>query len=140
MNRRQHGQALVILLFGSLFVGGAGMAAGLFLTGRTTTELRKETLAIVQEEDRRKAIEAVFTRWDKEVKSIDAAWGKNRKALVALLERHDASASDFDTLYAQADAIEAQGLGMALDMRYALREQLSADEWRRLFSVPGDRG
>ena len=133
MSCRQSGQILIVLLGGGLLLGGSGLAAGVFLTGKTTSELRKETVAMVADTGRRQRIEAVFKRWEREVDRIDAARDKNLKAIFELGRRHDATAAEFERVYAAADTTDADALKTALDMRFALRGELSADEWRRLF-------
>ena len=135
MSRGQSGQILIILV-ATLLLGGGGFAAGVVLTGKPVSALKKETLAMVEERNRRENVEAVFKRWDKDVERIDASREKNRKAMLALMRRHDARSAEFDKIYAESDAIEAQALDAGLDMRFALREQLSAEEWRRLFAPP----
>ena len=132
MRRSQSGQVLIILV-GTLLMGGSGLAAGLFLTGKTSSEMRKETLAMVEDTDRRDKIKAVFKRWEDEAKRTDKARNKHIDELVALLRSHDTRPADFDPLFATFDEMEKQAFDATLAMRFDLREQLSAEEWRQLF-------
>ena len=86
------------------------------------------------DEARRKAVDAVFKRWEDPVKDIEKTRDKNRKALVESTRRHDMRPGDLDSIFAEADKIGIQGFDAALDLRFALREELSVDEWRILFA------
>lgn len=132
MKRNQSGQVL-ILLFGSLLMGGSGVAAGLFLTGKSSSDLRSDALEIVADEDRRDKIKKVLKAWEHEVKRMEKTRDLNVDKMIALLQRHDATPTDFDPLFASFDELEVHAFDTALAMRFALREQLSAEEWRRLF-------
>jgi hypothetical protein len=132
MKRNRSGQVLIILL-GSLLMGGSGVAVGLFLTGKTSSEMRKDTLAMVEDAGRRDKIKAVFKRWEDEVKRMDKTRNKRIDELAALMRRHDARPADFDPIFATFDETQEQAFETALAMRFALREQLSAEEWRQLF-------
>ena len=78
MKRNQSGQVLIILL-GSLLMGGAGASAALLLTGKTASEIRKDALSMVEDPERRDEIKAVLGRWEKEAKRLD----KTRKENIA---------------------------------------------------------
>jgi hypothetical protein len=132
MRRNESGQVLIILL-GTVLMGGSGVAAGLFLTGKTSSEMRKDTLTIVTDEDRRDEIKAVFKRWEDTVKRMDKTRNKSIDELIALMRRHDTEPAAFDQTFAALDELEVQAFDAALTMRFALREQLSAEEWRQLF-------
>src|SRR5688500_3957271 len=135
MKRNELGQFLIVLL-GSLLMGGSGLTAGLLLTGKTVSEIRKDTLAMVEDTDRRDKIKAVLGRWEKDAKRLDTTRNKNIRRLIAQVQRHDAKPADFDPVFAAFDEIEAQGFDAALAMRFTLREQISAEEWRQLFPSP----
>lgn len=135
MKRHQSGQVL-IMLFGSLLMGSSGLAAGLLLTGKTSSEMRKDALRMVDGDDRRDKIKAILKRWEDEVERMDKTRKKNINELATLVRRHDAEPDDFDPTFAALDETEAQAFDAALAMRFALREQLSAEEWRELFPSP----
>jgi len=134
MRRGQTGQALIILLLGGMLLGGgSAVVAAKFLTGKSAAELRTQSLAMTEDKTRRENIEEVFKRWEKEVKSVDEVRTKNLKALRALMQQHDPKTGDVDAVFADLDAIDARGLNVGLDMRFALRGQLTAEQWRTLF-------
>ena len=107
--------------------------AGRTLTGHTVAEVREKARAVVADTQRRQALDAAFVRWEQQAKRIEGAREQNRQALFALLPKHDVVSAEFERLYAEADAVAAEALAAALDLRFGVREQLSADEWRRLF-------
>ena len=110
----------------------SGASAQVALTGRTVGELRQKARAMAAEP---KAIDAAFQRWEAQARRIDQAREDNRRAIVALLAKHDVVSAEFERLYAEADAIAAQAVDVALDLRFGVREQLSVDGWRRLFAA-----
>jgi len=126
----RHEAALLEL---ELPASGSGAKAGLMLTGKTVDELRERARAIVSEGPRRQAVEAAFGRWQQQAKRIDQARTQNRNAFFALLPKHEVVSAEFERLYAEADAIAAEALAAALDLRFGVREQLSGEEWRGLF-------
>jgi len=133
MRHRQSGQVLIILLGGTLLLGGSALVAAEFLTGKSTAELRRQSLAMTEDEAHRERIEDLFRRWEKEAKGADEARAKNQKALRALMQKHDAKPGDSEAAFAEVDAIDGRGINAALDMRFALRGQLTAEQWRTLF-------
>jgi hypothetical protein len=135
MKRKQTGQVLIVL-FGTLLMGGSGLAAGLFLTGKTSKEIRKEALRIVADEHRRDEIKTVLKNWEHEVKQLDKTRQQRVDGLVALIERHEVEPVDFEPVFADFDKAEAEAFATTLAMRFTLREQLTAEQWREIF--PGD--
>lgn len=53
------------------------------------------------------------------------------KALIALMQCHDPTRAEFDGLTAQADAMNSTFAQTLMKPRFALREELNADEWNR---------
>jgi TolA-binding protein len=113
----------------------SGATAGVLLTGKSVAQLREQAGAMAREPQRRLAIDAAFVRWEQRAKHIEEAREANRKALFALLPKHDVVSAEFERLHGEADAIAAESLGAALDLRFGVREQLSGEEWQRLFAV-----
>jgi chromosome segregation ATPase len=114
----------------------SGAKAGIMLTGKSVAQLREQASAMVSEPQRRQAIDAAFLRWEQQAKRIEEAREANRQALFALLPKHDVVSAEFERLHAEADAIAAEALAAALDLRFGVRGQLSGEEWRRLFAAP----
>lgn len=134
MRRRQTGQVMIILLGGMLLGGGgSALVAAKFLTGKSAAELREQSLAMTEDKARRESIEEVFKRLEREVKSVDEARAKNRETLRTLMQKHEPKPGDVEAVFAEVDAIDARGLYAGLDMRFALRGQLTAEQWRALF-------
>jgi ABC-type nitrate/sulfonate/bicarbonate transport system substrate-binding protein len=134
MRHRQTGQVMIILLGGMLLGGGgSALVAAKFLTGKSAAELREQSLAMTEDKARRENIEDVFKRLEREVKSVDEARAKNQEALRTLMQKHDPKPGDVEAVFAEVDASDARGLDAGLDMRFALRGQLTAEQWRALF-------
>jgi hypothetical protein len=56
------------------------------------------------------------------------------------MRKREGKLADFNRVYVESDSIEAKEFEAALDMRFALRQQLSSEEWRKLFATrqPGN--
>jgi chromosome segregation ATPase len=112
----------------------SGASAHVTLTGHAVAELQQKARAMAAQPQRRQAIDAAFKRWEAHATRIDQARDDNRRAFFALLAKHDVVSAEFERLYAEADAIGAQAVDVALDLRFGVREQLSEEDWRQLFA------
>jgi len=132
----QRGQALIIIMIGALFLGGA--SATLMNSGKSASELRKEIGHLVQDEGRALRADGVVARMDTEAEHFASEHHKLGREALELMARHDARPGEFEALLAQADALNARSRKALVDLRFELRQDLSPEEWRSLFSAaPG---
>jgi len=108
----------------------SGASAQVTLTGHTVADLHQKARAMAVQPQ---AIDAAFKRWESHAARIDQARDDNRRAFFALLTKHDVVSAEFERLYAEADAIAAQAVDVALELRFGVREQLREEGWRQLF-------
>lgn len=134
--QRQRGQTLIIIFFGMLLFGGSALVGGVFATGKSVKELRTEIGHIVQDRQRREQADAVLKHWDDAIAGYVGLRRQYGKDMTALLARHDASQQDFDQLFASIEPVNEVALRTLLDQRSALRQALTAEEWRQVFAVP----
>jgi hypothetical protein len=131
--RRQRGQVLVILV-GTLFLGGAGLAAGVMSSGSTLKQLKKDIKALELTDAREDQALDVLKRWNKAVKPVAKEHRKHAKELLKMMKEQlttaDALAAEFA---AQNNNTLDAGVQVAA-LRDELRAILSKSEWDRVFA------
>jgi len=129
----QRGQTLIIIMIGVLLLGGA--AASVLVNGKSADELRKEIGHLVPDKERRNRLDGVIDRLKKETDAFTSEHHRLGQEALALMERHDARPEEFDPLMARADDLNARTRKALVDLRFELRQGLSPEEWRSLFST-----
>jgi hypothetical protein len=123
---------LVALLLGTLLLGGS--AGGLwFFGGQTPHQLQKEVVKLEPDKTSRKPIDETLDQIEVQYKRLQSERKELEKDVFAAMERHDTPAGEFRTLAARSDKISASVGRDLLDLRFGLRSQLSAEQWRKLF-------
>ena len=134
LQTNQRGQVLIILV-GMLFLGGATLAAGVFGTGKSLDDVEKAVNKQVADESRRNAAGKVIGLWSSDVNGFLEQSKDRQEALARLMRRHDATRPEFTAfLSAQASANDEVEQHV-LDYRFALKQQLTREEWGRVFVV-----
>jgi len=126
---RQRGQVLIILFFGALLFGASAAGVGTAYDKATVKSMRTELKSVVPDSDRRQQLEALLDAWQKEGKQLLDGHHRHAKALLVVLERHDAKPADVDRILADVDDLDAAARTRMLDLRFELRKSLSAEEW-----------
>ena len=129
---------LIALLLGTLAaVLGGGHAAGLwFFGGQTLHQLKKQVAKIEPDKASCKPIDNTLDQIEAKSKRLLSEGKKLGKDVFAALERHDTPAEEFRTFGVQSDELTASLGKDLLDLRFALRSQLTDEQWRRLFPTP----
>lgn len=125
---------LIALLIGYLFLGGGGNLW--YLGGLTSHEMQKKLEQVVPDKETRRPIAKTVDHIGDEAKQLDSERKKLEKELLAALKRHDTPAEQFHAFEQRADATNADSTRKLLDLRFALRSQLSDAQWRMLFPPP----
>jgi hypothetical protein len=132
-DRSRRGQVLIILL-GTLFLGGsAALAGGVFVTGMTTREMTRALKREVGEEGRLRAARRVIDSWDKDAERFLESMDERRDELLEQLQRHDADRAAIDALLQRQDTSVDDMTRRVIDYRFELRDHLDATEWRAVF-------
>ena len=127
----QRGQTLIIIFVGAFLLGAAG--ATLLDSGKSANELRSELAKRVPDEARLQRLYSVIAGMEKETERLASEHDRLGREALALLARHDAKREEFDSLLARAETLNAGSRRTLLDLRFALRQDLSPDDWRALF-------
>ena len=121
---------MIILLLLSYIFGGGGAATILSsVQGHTPSEIKKVIKKEVADEKRQDAALAAVKDWGKADKAQDKALAKARKELLKLVTQDDAMLSDAAEFTAQIDAAIHATDKNFLDMRFALKAQMTKAEW-----------
>ena len=129
---RQKGQILLILL-GILFFGSSATAIGVLLTGKTLSQIKKEVSVAVSDKERIKKLDAVLDGWAKFIEEQDKKIGVLRKEMFHLLQQREAPTERMEQVFNKIDDLNQESIAMIVNSRFALKEHLSVDEWRRIF-------
>ena len=124
---KQRGQILIIL-FGSMFLGGAASVTT-FVEGSSTKDVKKAIKKIVPDETRKDEILTLIKQWDKQHKKTRKQVKKEQKALLKVLTNYDGSRYQMqhatDILNESIDDEDK----VFLDLKYSMREKLTKEEW-----------
>ena len=118
---------ILILLF--LLGGGGASTIIANVQGHTPSEIKKVIKKEVADETRQDAALAVVKAWGKADKAQDKALAKARKALLKLVTQDDAKLGDTVEFTAQIDAAIHESDKNFLDMRFAVKAQMTKAEW-----------
>jgi septal ring factor EnvC (AmiA/AmiB activator) len=127
---------LMALLLGVLLASHSGGGGVWFYGGATPHQMRKEVAKIESDGARRKLIDQTLDQMDKQINRVHSERAKLEKDVAKALASHDASREQFQALAARADAINTSSREVLLELRFALRDQLSEVQWQELFPAP----
>ena len=124
---KQRGQILIIL-FGSMFLGGAASVTT-FVEGSSTKDVKKAIKKIVPDETRKDEILTLIKQWDKKHKKTRKQVKKEQKSLLKVLTSYDGNREQMqqvaDILNESIDREDK----VFLDLKYSMREKLTKEEW-----------
>lgn len=123
---------MVLFLLTWYFLGG-GTGSAMVLTSSGVDGLAERTAVIVEDETRRKAAVRTLKGLEKDVRAFEKAYTASGKQLNKLYRDHDGGREEALFLLDALNAQWAEGQKRALDARFALRKQLTEEEWSALF-------
>jgi hypothetical protein len=131
--RRQRGQVLVIIV-GTLFLGGAGLATGVISSG-DSLKARKKSIKVLNLDDARQdqALD-VLKRWKKTAKPVWKMHLKKGDEILDLLEDQYTTEVELRELFAEQADNTADANVQVEGLRDELRAILSQNEWDRVFA------
>ena len=123
---------MIWALLAMYFLGGS-VGSGAILTSTGVAELQKQVLVVTNDEARAKRASAILDELRKEVITFEKAFAKSGRQLNKLYkDPRDNGQAALDILD-DLNATWESGQERALDARFALRDELSQDEWDKLF-------
>jgi hypothetical protein len=131
--RRQRGQVLVIIV-GTLFLGGAGLATGVLSSGDTLKSMKKNIKALNLADSREDQALDVLKRWKKAAKPVWKAHSKKGDEILDLLEDQYTTEIELRELFAEQADNTADATVQVEGNRDDQRANLSKNEWDRVFA------
>ena len=128
---KQRGQILIIL-FGSMFLGGAASVTT-FVEGSSTKDVKKTIKKVVADETRKDELLTLIKQWDKQHKKTRKQVKKEQKALLNVMTSYDGSR---DRMQHAADILNESiddEDKVFLDLKYSMREKLTKEEWEQFW-------
>ena len=123
---------MIMAMLVMYFLGGS-VGSGAILTSAGVAELQKQVLVVMDDEARAKRASAILEELRKEVTTFEKAFAKSGRQLNKLYkDPRDNGQAALDILD-DLNATWESGQERALDARFALRDELSQDEWDKLF-------
>jgi spermidine synthase len=120
---------MLIALFTILFLGGGDTGMLTFIA-----DTQDEVKAVMERDDRRKealsTLKAIKKRTDAYHKMIN----RTSKGLNKALANDDVTEEDIDTIWYRYFAQRETYNRDMLDLRFQLRDQMTSEEWRQVFS------
>lgn len=117
--------------------GGATVGSGAILTSAGVADLQEQVTVVVTDRTRREDALSVLEGLEKDVRAFEKSFQKTGKQLNKLYIEHADNRATARSILAGLSSEWADGQDRALDARFALRDQLTEDEWEALF---GDNG
>ena len=131
--RKQRGQVLIIIV-GTLFLGGAGLATGALSSGDTLKAMNKDIKALNLDDAREDQALDVLKRWKKAAKPVWKAHSKKGDEILDLLEDQHTMEVELRELFAEQADNTADANVQVAGIREELRAILKKDEWDRVFA------
>jgi len=124
---KQRGQILIIL-FGSMFFGGAATVTT-FVEGSSTKDVKKAIKKVVADDARQDEIVSLIKQWDKKKKKTRKQVEKEQKALLNVLTSYDSTRQAMQQAAMKLnESIDSEDR-VFLDLKYSMREKLTKEEW-----------
>lgn len=132
--RKQRGQVLVILV-GALFLGGAGVAAGVMASGDSLKKMEKSIKSLQLDDARKDRALDVLKRWKKAAKPVHKAHSKTGDEIMDLLKDQHVSAEALAQVFSEQADHTSSAEVQVVAFRDELRAILSKNEWDRVFGA-----
>lgn len=123
---------MIMAMLVMYFLGGS-VGSGAILTSAGVNELQKEVMAVMEDEARSHTANTILEELRKEVITFEKAFAKSGRQLNKLYKDPRDNGQVALDILDDLNAIWESGQERALDARFALRDELSQDEWNKLF-------
>jgi hypothetical protein len=117
------------------FIGGGavGISAGA-LTPEAVDVLSQRIAIVVEDPERAEAAQSTMKNLSKEARAFEKTFSASGKDLKRSYRDHAADRAEIEAVLDELNRDWERGQERALDLRFALREQLTREEWAALHS------
>lgn len=112
---------------------GGGVGSGAILTSSGVDDLSEQVAIVVEAETRRESATRTLKSLKKDVKAFEKTFARSGKKLNKLYKDHEGDREEALAILDDLNSEWATGQERALDARFALRDELSEEEWSELF-------
>jgi hypothetical protein len=117
--------ALMLLVFG----GGSGFEEAF---DKVFSRARSAAVDVVKDKERRKAIRTVLDDNVEEIQAIDRVLVERRLEFWQVDADYETTLADYERVVEWLDGAWADGFDKLVDLRAAIIEQMTAEEWQKL--------
>lgn len=117
------------------FFGGGGAASGAIITSSGVDALSEQVEVVVEDDTRRQQASLVLRELRKEVKAFERSVEKSGSRLDKLYEDHTDNRQEALNILGELNSEWKVAQDRALDARFALRDNVTQDEWSELFGT-----
>jgi hypothetical protein len=103
-------------------------------TGQTAKEITKKIKNLEMDDERQDEALRLVKQWKKDGKAFWKADQKNMKKLFKLMKKYETTPEELDELVAAQDRNADENDRILLDSRFALKEQMTKEEWDAVFN------
>ena len=125
---------MLIALFTAMYLllgGATGQTAA--LTPAAVGQMGDRVEVVVTDPQRAEAAITALGELEDEIKGFEKTFSKSSKGLHKLYEDHEANADQVMSALNELNSEWSQAQMHAIDLRFELKETLTADEWEGLF-------
>ena len=123
---------MLAALLVAFLLGGGGVAGGILSTG-TVKQIGKQVEAAVQDPARAATAAETLGALKAEIKGFEKSFARSGKDLGKLYKNHGADAEAMLAVLDDLNAGWEASQRRAIDLRFELKESLTAEEWAAVF-------
>ena len=98
--------------------------------------MRKQLKQVVPETERRKSLGRILEQLHDSAQGFNESHQRQIEKLLGSLRQHETTREQLERQLTELDALNEFSQRTMLDLRFRLREGVSAEEWARLFPPP----
>ncbi len=117
------------------FLAGPGAVSGAMVTSADVADLETRVEAVVADPDRRENATRILKELRKLLKRYEKTYASSGRQLNKIYRDHSENRAAALAILDDVNALWIEGQQRALDARFALRAQLTKDEWETLYGA-----
>ncbi len=116
----------------AMYFLGAGGVSGSALTSASVKQLSRQAEVIIVDSERSKSAQLILKEFRKEAKSFEKVFARSGRQLTKSYNDHAADLADVTEVLSDLNLSWEASQQRALDLRFALRESMTEEEWTAL--------
>lgn len=116
----------------AMYFLGAGGVSGSTLTSASVKQLSRQAEVIIVDSERSESAQLILKELRKEAKSFEKVFARSGRQLTKSYKDHAADLADVTEVLSDLNLSWEASQQRALDLRFALRESMTEEEWTAL--------